>query len=243
MLHRPRLLILDEPTNGLDPVSTTDLRKMLSRLAKEEGTTIIMTTHHLEEVQKLCDRITILRHGRNIFLPIPSQCSKTANITWRTGNSVLKSCIWIWIWSRGRTMNRSYPVVRMQCAEFTSDKGMLFFYGLSIGITGIIVPIFMHGVEVSLSLAALLTAILVRPMLSDSIAGEREHRTLETLLSSPIHGKKACSGGSLNSASFCAGLLHYYRPLLRVNELSCRRRSGVDSLAMDVHHDCSCIEL
>ncbi|MFD2878702.1 AAA family ATPase [Paenibacillus rhizoplanae] len=67
MLHRPRLLILDEPTNGLDPVSTTDLRKMLSRLAKEEGTTIIMTTHHLEEVQKLCDRITILRHGRNIF--------------------------------------------------------------------------------------------------------------------------------------------------------------------------------
>ncbi|MFD2409668.1 hypothetical protein [Paenibacillus rhizoplanae] len=86
-------------------------------------------------------------------------------------------------------MNRSYPVVRMQCAEFTSDKGMLFFYGLSIGITGIIVPIFMHGVEVSLSLAALLTAILVRPMLSDSIAGEREHRTLETLLSSPIHGK------------------------------------------------------
>lgn len=67
MLHRPRLLILDEPTNGLDPVSTTDLRKMLSRLAKEEGTTILMTTHHLEEVQKLCDRITILRHGRNIF--------------------------------------------------------------------------------------------------------------------------------------------------------------------------------
>lgn len=67
MLHRPRLLILDEPTNGLDPVSTTDLRKMLSRLAKEEGTTVIMTTHHLEEVQKLCDRITILRHGRNIF--------------------------------------------------------------------------------------------------------------------------------------------------------------------------------
>lgn len=86
-------------------------------------------------------------------------------------------------------MNRSYPVVRMKCAEFTSDKGMLFFYGLSIGITGIIVPIFMHGVEVSLSLAALLTAILLRPMLSDSIAGEREHRTLETLLSSPIHGK------------------------------------------------------
>lgn len=67
ILHKPRLLILDEPTNGLDPVNTTDLRKMLLRLAKNEGTTIIMTTHHLEEVQKLCDRITILRHGRSIF--------------------------------------------------------------------------------------------------------------------------------------------------------------------------------
>ncbi|MEK3905119.1 hypothetical protein [Paenibacillus sp. FSL R7-0179] len=86
-------------------------------------------------------------------------------------------------------MNRSYPVFRMQCAEFTSDKGMLFFYGLSIGITGIILPLYMHGVEVSLTTAALLTAILLRPMLSDSVAGEREHRTLETLLSSPIHGK------------------------------------------------------
>lgn len=86
-------------------------------------------------------------------------------------------------------MNRSYPVFRIQCAKFTSEKGMIVFYGLSIGITGIIVPLFMHGVEVSLTTAALLTAILLRPMLSGSIAGEREHRTLETLLSSPIHGK------------------------------------------------------
>lgn len=67
MLHKPQILLLDEPTNGLDPVSTTDLRMMLFELAKEQGTTIIMTTHNLEEVQKLCDKINILRHGRNIF--------------------------------------------------------------------------------------------------------------------------------------------------------------------------------
>lgn len=67
MLHRPRILLLDEPTNGLDPVSTTDLRGILSELAKEQGTTIIMTTHNLEEVQKLCDKISIFRHGKNIF--------------------------------------------------------------------------------------------------------------------------------------------------------------------------------
>jgi len=67
MLHRPRILLLDEPTNGLDPVSTADLRSMLSELAKEQGTTIIMTTHNLEEVQKMCDKISIFRHGKNIF--------------------------------------------------------------------------------------------------------------------------------------------------------------------------------
>jgi len=67
MLHKPCILLLDEPTNGLDPVSTTDLRNMLSELAKEQGTTIIMTTHNLEEVQKMCDKISILRHGENIF--------------------------------------------------------------------------------------------------------------------------------------------------------------------------------
>ena len=67
MLHRPRILLLDEPTNGLDPVSTTDLRSMLSELAKEHGTTIVMTTHNLEEVQKMCDKISIFRHGKNIF--------------------------------------------------------------------------------------------------------------------------------------------------------------------------------
>ncbi|MDR0220028.1 MAG: ABC transporter ATP-binding protein [Lachnospiraceae bacterium] len=67
MLHRPHILLLDEPTNGLDPVSTADLRNTLSALAKDYGTTIIMTTHNLEEVQKMCDRISIFRHGQNIF--------------------------------------------------------------------------------------------------------------------------------------------------------------------------------
>ena len=67
MLHQPKILLLDEPTNGLDPVSTLELREMLIGLAKESGATIILTTHNLEEVQKICDRIIIFRHGRNIF--------------------------------------------------------------------------------------------------------------------------------------------------------------------------------
>lgn len=67
ILHKPRILLLDEPTNGLDPVSTKNLRQMLSRLATENHTTIIMTTHNLEEVQKLCNKISIFRKGKNIY--------------------------------------------------------------------------------------------------------------------------------------------------------------------------------
>ena len=67
ILHNPRILLLDEPTNGLDPVSTMKLREMLLTLAKENHTTIIMTTHNLEEVQKLCNKISIFRKGKNIY--------------------------------------------------------------------------------------------------------------------------------------------------------------------------------
>lgn len=67
LLHRPRLLLLDEPTNGLDPVSIEHLRAMLKELAEESGATIILTTHNLNEVERMADQIAILRHGRNIF--------------------------------------------------------------------------------------------------------------------------------------------------------------------------------
>ncbi|MFR3143377.1 MAG: ABC transporter ATP-binding protein [Eubacterium callanderi] len=67
LLHRPRLLLLDEPTNGLDPVSIEHLRSMLRELAEESGATIILTTHNLNEVERMADQIAILRHGRNIF--------------------------------------------------------------------------------------------------------------------------------------------------------------------------------
>lgn len=67
LLHRPQILLLDEPTSGLDPVATVDLRGMLQELVREQNTTILLTTHNLDEVEKLCDRISIFRHGRNIL--------------------------------------------------------------------------------------------------------------------------------------------------------------------------------
>ena len=91
-------------------------------------------------------------------------------------------------------MSMSSLVFRNQLAQFKREKGMMVFYCLAIVIIGIIVPIFIKGVESSLTMAVLLTATFLKPILSDSVAGEREHRTLETLLSSPINGKSIIWG-------------------------------------------------
>ncbi|KAA6449624.1 ABC transporter ATP-binding protein [Bacillus swezeyi] len=64
ILHRPKLLILDEPTNGLDPAGMKDFRDHLRELAKEEGTAILFATHLLKEVEDLCDRVVILQKGK-----------------------------------------------------------------------------------------------------------------------------------------------------------------------------------
>lgn len=66
-LHKPRIILLDEPTNGLDPLSTESLRHQILDMAKNEGTTFILTTHNLDEVEKICDRITIMKHGQNML--------------------------------------------------------------------------------------------------------------------------------------------------------------------------------
>ncbi|POI17901.1 ABC transporter ATP-binding protein [Bacillus velezensis] len=63
ILHRPNLLILDEPTNGLDPGGMKDFRDHLKELAELEGTSILFATHLLREVEDLCDRVIIIQKG------------------------------------------------------------------------------------------------------------------------------------------------------------------------------------
>jgi len=63
MVHRPKILFLDEPTSGVDPQSRNHIFERVRRLA-EEGTTIVYTSHYMEEVQTLCERIAILDRGR-----------------------------------------------------------------------------------------------------------------------------------------------------------------------------------
>ena len=67
LLHRPELLFLDEPTIGLDAVSKLALRDFLKWENKEHGTTIMLTTHDIEDIAELCSRVMVLGHGQKLF--------------------------------------------------------------------------------------------------------------------------------------------------------------------------------
>lgn len=64
LLHKPSVLILDEPTNGLDPAGIRELRDYLRKLAQEEGIAVIVSSHLLSEMELMCDRIAIIQNGK-----------------------------------------------------------------------------------------------------------------------------------------------------------------------------------
>ena len=66
ILHKPNLLILDEPTNGLDPEGIKQLRDLLTKLAKEENMAILISSHNLAELESFCNKITIIQNGEII---------------------------------------------------------------------------------------------------------------------------------------------------------------------------------
>ncbi|GAE28703.1 ABC transporter ATP-binding protein [Halalkalibacter hemicellulosilyticus] len=66
LLHQPKILILDEPTVGIDPQSRNHILEMVRMLNEKEGTTVLYTSHYMEEVEQLCDRLYIMDHGEII---------------------------------------------------------------------------------------------------------------------------------------------------------------------------------
>ena len=73
MLHRPKVLFLDEPTVGLDPVASDAVWDHIRALNTNDGTTILLTTHYMEEADQLCDRIAVMDHGRVAGLGSPTE--------------------------------------------------------------------------------------------------------------------------------------------------------------------------
>jgi ABC-2 type transport system ATP-binding protein len=74
LLHRPKLLVLDEPTVGVDAQSRASLLETIGRL-RDEGTAVLYTSHHLDEAERLCDRVGIIDHGRMLVEGEPSALS------------------------------------------------------------------------------------------------------------------------------------------------------------------------
>jgi ABC-2 type transport system ATP-binding protein len=71
LVHEPRIFFLDEPTTGLDPVSRVAVWGMIQRVQQERNLTVLITTHYMDEADKLCDRIAIVDHGRLMALDSP----------------------------------------------------------------------------------------------------------------------------------------------------------------------------
>jgi ABC-2 type transport system ATP-binding protein len=73
LVHEPRIFFLDEPTTGLDPVSRVNVWEMLAKIKRERDLTILITTHYMDEADKLCDRIAIVDHGELKALDSPQK--------------------------------------------------------------------------------------------------------------------------------------------------------------------------
>jgi ABC-2 type transport system ATP-binding protein len=73
LVHSPKILFLDEPTTGLDPVSRTNVWQLIRALCERSEMTILLTTHYMDEADKLCDRIAIVDHGKLAALDTPTK--------------------------------------------------------------------------------------------------------------------------------------------------------------------------
>ncbi|MCX5836616.1 MAG: ATP-binding cassette domain-containing protein [Deltaproteobacteria bacterium] len=77
LLHRPAVLFLDEPTLGLDPQTRARIWDYIRKMARKEQTTIVLTTHYMEEAEQICDRVGIIDHGRIIALGTPEDLKES----------------------------------------------------------------------------------------------------------------------------------------------------------------------
>jgi ABC-2 type transport system ATP-binding protein len=103
LLHKPKVLFLDEPTLGLDPQTRERIWEYIEKLVREERLTIILTTHYMDEADRLCNRLAIMDHGKIIVLNTPDELkrglggdivkirAKSPNLPALTGYSYIKN--------------------------------------------------------------------------------------------------------------------------------------------------------
>jgi ABC-2 type transport system ATP-binding protein len=77
MVHNPQILFLDEPTTGLDPVSRISVWEMITHLRAQQGRTLFLTTHYMDEADRLCDRLAIVDKGKVVAMDTPVSLKAT----------------------------------------------------------------------------------------------------------------------------------------------------------------------
>jgi ABC-2 type transport system ATP-binding protein len=77
LVHSPKIFFLDEPTTGLDPVSRVAVWEMLTNIKRNRNLTVLITTHYMDEADRLCDRIAIVDHGKLVALDTPNALKQT----------------------------------------------------------------------------------------------------------------------------------------------------------------------
>lgn len=93
LVHKPPVLFLDEPTAGLDPEAAKEVRDLMEMLSRREKHTILLCTHHLEDAEKLCDRVMMISRGKSVVVGTPDELreriagSPTVQITLKKLNS------------------------------------------------------------------------------------------------------------------------------------------------------------
>jgi ABC-2 type transport system ATP-binding protein len=80
LLSDPMLVLLDEPTNGLDPRGIADIRGLLPRLARDEGRTVFLSSHRMEEVEHVCDHVTIIHEGEIVASGTPDELASSDSV-------------------------------------------------------------------------------------------------------------------------------------------------------------------
>jgi ABC-2 type transport system ATP-binding protein len=79
LVHDPPVLFLDEPTAGLDPEAAKGIRELVENLSKHEKHTIVLSTHHLEDAERLCSRVMIINRGRSVFVGTPDELRNSSS--------------------------------------------------------------------------------------------------------------------------------------------------------------------
>jgi ABC-2 type transport system ATP-binding protein len=138
LVHDPRIFFLDEPTTGLDPVSRIAVWEMLNNLKNTRNLTMLLTTHYMEEADKLCDRIAIVDHGNLVALGTPLELKNSvegANVIevqfdreapeWRERLEKLEGVTNVQAESAGfyRVLTTSGSKTTMQLVTMASDLG------------------------------------------------------------------------------------------------------------------------